>query len=142
MRPLSYREVQKHSSKAAMDGSCWEEPRHFISFLCHVDFHPEGHHLIWNPNLCINIPEFETKKGEEKRHISFPELHFLSLDPPFSLISHRPKHIHVALIPDGVCLAKMRGSATEEEKVGGSLMPLVVSTTLSEMSFIFHQKLN
>lgn len=34
----------------------------------------------------------------------------------------------------------MRGSITEEEKIGGSLLSLLVSTKLTEMSFIFNQK--
>ena len=126
---LSHKEVQKHSSGAAMEASWYEELRHFLLFLCHVSFCSEGPSwpiIALEPQPVYSIPGCKRRDTPPSQTCTF------------SSRTHR-FHWHPIgqFIPDGVSLAKIRGSITKEEKIGGSLM---VSTTLSEMSFVFNQK--
>ena len=125
---LSCKEVQKHSSGAATEASWYEEPRHFILFLCLAGFCSQGHLLIHysslNGNHCIHVPESTGKEKDTSPPLKYT---FSSCTRHFHLYPIGQNVITWSLFQMVLCLAKMRGSITkEEEENRGSLKSLMV----------------
>lgn len=125
---LPYKDKQEHSSVAPMEASWSEEPRHFISSLCHLDFRSQGHLLIHyspsKPNHCIHVLGSE---GKEKDTSPPWKYTFSSHVYRFPLCPFGQAFITGSLFQSTVCLAQMGCSITkEEEKNRGTLVSLMV----------------
>lgn len=138
IRVLSHKEVQKHLSGAAVEASRYKEPRHFILFLCGIDFHSGLlliHYSSGTPTIVSTFQNTRQRKGK-KKDISPLKYIFSSCTHLLHFYPIGQNLITWSLFQEIVCLANIRGSITKEGKNRESPMSQMVSTRLSEMSFL------